>query len=461
MVRPVLSSTILALALPLAFFSLSSAVPVGGKDSATGIAVPAKPAAVHDTATVAAKSGASHDTSKAAAKPVTAAAGHDSATPVAKPAKKAVSHPAAAIILDTTPLPIRPLPSFGKAVFDSALTDQARIYAGLQPLDSGRYDKFTSTKGWKVHQRLFEENWIKLEKRLTAMEEWRTTELSKISQTGATLFYPFSGPDFLNGDLFFPDCQNSVYISLEAPGEIPSPEQNETHFTNFIEDIRASLSMIFVRNYFITSYMGTQLHTPYLKGNLTLFLVFLARRNCAVVSVNKIHIDSSGAIAAGPCEKGVPGAKQLGGMEIQYIKAGMDSTVRHLYYFPVDIQNLSISKKPQLQAYLKSLSNVIMFTKAASYCMHDNIFSIFRDLCLRSKAVLEDDSGIPYRFFKPEEWNVTLYGSYTKPIKDFHYGFQPDLDKAYSVKANVKPLPFSIGYHWSDGFSNLILAIKK
>ena len=104
---------------------------------------------------------------------------------------------------------------------------------------------------------------------------------------------------------------------------------------------------------------------------------------------------------------------------------------------------------------------MIMFTKAASYCLHGENFSIFRDICLDSKAVLEDDTGIPYRFFKPEEWTVTLYGKYTKPIKDFTYGFQTDLNKAFLVPNNVKPLPYAIGYHWSDSYSSLILAIRK
>ncbi len=107
------------------------------------------------------------------------------------------------------------------------------------------------------------------------------------------------------------------------------------------------------------------------------------------------------------------------------------------------------------------MTDMITFTKAASYCMHGGDFSIIRGVCLRAKAVLEDDTGIPYRFFKQDEWEVSLYGRYTKPVKDFHYGFQKDLDSAYRSGKNVKPLPYSIGYHWRDGFSSFILAIRK
>jgi hypothetical protein len=357
-----------------------------------------------------------------------------------------------------------PAPSqalFGAAAIDSALTDQARIYAGMLPLDSVRYPRLTAGKGWVAHRKLFEENWTKLDKRLKAMEQWRSTELAGINTAGAILFYPFSGPDFLNADVFFPECMRSVYISLEKTGDLPSPDMDDQHFVNFTEDIRASLSNIFVRNYFVTGRMKEQFRTPYLKGNLTVFMVFLARRDCAIVSINKVHIDSNGTLVAAPRDTGTARKKQIGGMEIQYVKAQSSGTVRHLYYFPVDIQDSSLDLKPQLMTYLRSLDTMVVFAKAASYLMHGENFSIIRDVCLRAKAILEDDTGVPYRFFKPGQWTVSLYGHYTKPIKDFNYGFQKDLDKIFRSGKNVKPLPFNIGYHWRDSFSSLILAIRN
>jgi hypothetical protein len=461
MIRSFFSSAFIALIC----CSLALAVPAASHDSTS---VAAKPASGPDSTKTALKP-ASQDSTKAVLKP---AASQDSAKSAAKTAnsldtarkpaaKRSAAKSAAAAALDTFTIPFRPLPSFGAAKFDSALTDQARIYAGMLPLDSMRYARLTSIKGWTVHRKLFEENWMKLEKRLQIMTQWRNTELAGITQSGATLFYPFSGPDFLNGDLFFPECEKSIYISLEKTGEIPKADMSSDVFLNFIEDIRASLSNIFVRNYFVTSRMSEQFHTPYLKGNLAVFLVFLARRDCAIVSIKKIHLDSNGTLVAAPRDTGSAGKKQIGGMEINYVKSGTNGKTRSLYYFPVDIQDSSLKLKPQLQTYLKAQTGMIMFTKAASYCMHGNNFSMFRDLCLRSKAILEDDTGIPYRFFKPEEWSITLYGKYTKPVKDFNYGFQKDLDKAFSSGKNVKPLPFKIGYHWFDSYSSLFLAIRK
>ncbi len=354
-----------------------------------------------------------------------------------------------------------PLPDFGAATFDSGLTDQARIFAGMMPLNPQHYSNLTATATWQQHRKIFEENWTKLNTRLQAMKVWRDTALAGISMKGATLFYPFSGPDFLNADIFFPDCEKSIYLSLEGAGSIPATNMSEAYLKNFLEDVRKAMSEIFERNYFITSYMGRQFHTPYLKGNLPAFMIFLARRNCAIVSIEKVHVDSSGKLVVGPADTGMAGKRDISGIEIKYLKAGSDGSVHTLDYFPVDIQDKSLRLKPQFQTYLASMTDMITFAKAASYCMHGSDFSMIRNVCLKAKAVLEDDTGIPYRYFKQDEWNVSLYGKYTKPVKDFHYGFQPDLDSAYRLGKNVKPLNYSIGYHWRDGLSSFILAVRK
>ncbi len=70
--------------------------------------------------------------------------------------------------------------------------------------------------------------------------------------------------------------------------------------------------------------------------------------------------------------------------------------------------------------------------------------------------VLQDDSGIAYKFFKKEAWDITLYGTYEKPINLFKDFYEPDLFEAF--KKDAKPLNYRIGYSTK---SALILARKK
>jgi hypothetical protein len=75
----------------------------------------------------------------------------------------------------------------------------------------------------------------------------------------------------------------------------------------------------------------------------------------------------------------------------------------------------------------------------------------------QSAAIFQDDSGIPYHLFAPEQWKVQLYGEYTKPYGSFAWLEQPDLRKAY-LKETVKPLTLRLGYGFGKVTSNLLLA---
>ena len=93
--------------------------------------------------------------------------------------------------------------------------------------------------------------------------------------------------------------------------------------------------------------------------------------------------------------------------------------------------------------------------------IHKPEFSIIRDRVLsQSVAVLQDDSGIPYRFYVSPDWRVQLYGEYTRPYGSFRWLEQPDLQKAYST-LGPKPLPFRIGYGYKKVPSNLLFAGRK
>ena len=112
----------------------------------------------------------------------------------------------------------------------------------------------------------------------------------------------------------------------------------------------------------------------------------------------------------------------------------------------------------------KEINNCYTYLKAASYLPHDDFMSMVREMMLdKSKTVLQDDTGIPYKYFTNGKWNVTVFGNYSKPIADFaKFGvYQPDLQKLYD-SGNVGKMDFSLGYHFKDQINqNLLLAQKK
>jgi hypothetical protein len=93
--------------------------------------------------------------------------------------------------------------------------------------------------------------------------------------------------------------------------------------------------------------------------------------------------------------------------------------------------------------------------------MHESRFDAVRSFLLNdSVTVLEDDSGIPVKYFSPDKWTLRFFGSYTGPINLFKNYYEPDL-RQYYENSSPKPLTFSFGYQWNRHNSTLILAVKK
>lgn len=94
--------------------------------------------------------------------------------------------------------------------------------------------------------------------------------------------------------------------------------------------------------------------------------------------------------------------------------------------------------------------------------MHFKDFSNIRNLILdKGQFILQDDTGIPYKYFNKKIWEINLYGQYTKPIKDFSRMEQHDLKAAYIDKNRIKKLPFHFGYHCRDNIDALMLIKRK
>jgi hypothetical protein len=105
-----------------------------------------------------------------------------------------------------------------------------------------------------------------------------------------------------------------------------------------------------------------------------------------------------------------------------------------------------------------------MYAKSASYLMNYGTFSAIRNICLaKSKSILQDDTGIGFKYFDKNQWKLKLYGHYVTPVRDFKGVYDAGLAAAYAADTTaVKPLNFSLGYHWGNiNNQNLMKADRK
>ncbi|MBM4301553.1 MAG: hypothetical protein FJ121_08480 [Deltaproteobacteria bacterium] len=100
-----------------------------------------------------------------------------------------------------------------------AYNDYALFIAGISNPESA-LTAYQDQPAWVRHARFIDHNWESFTRqRLRPMREWASQELG--SASAATVFYPFSGPDFVNVFALFPHAKTCLLIALEPVGVIP------------------------------------------------------------------------------------------------------------------------------------------------------------------------------------------------------------------------------------------------
>ena len=132
-----------------------------------------------------------------------------------------------------------------------------------------------------------------------------------------------------------------------------------------------------------------------------------------------------------------------------------------LYYFSADLSDSGLKANQAVLRFCNKLGPTNSFLKADSYLLHQNDFNIARSYLLRASAsILQDDSGIPLRYFAPDRWTMRFFGSYPGPINLFKNFYQPDLAHYYTA-SSPKPLTFGFGYQWDPREAGVIIATRK
>ncbi|HEY3150273.1 MAG TPA: hypothetical protein VGK65_01285 [Candidatus Binatia bacterium] len=343
--------------------------------------------------------------------------------------------------------------------FNRRATATAQILAGItpNPLDPA-LKRLVESDAFKEHQQSMTSSWAQVRGRIQTMETWRSHEIKIPGAQKKTLLYPFSGPDFLNAYTLFPDHGRYVFFSLERPGTMPDLESvTPVQFTKLLQDVRTAFRDIFERNYFITSYMTKQLTTPWIRGAVPVMSIMMALMNRRIVRIEPLDL-----FPELTQEYDAPDAKRppvmMRAVRIEFANPGASGT-QQLYYVALDATDKALEFYPDFLSWASQYKPATVLLKSASYLLHDNQFSKTRAMLLdAADVVVQDDTGIPYRYLSQNPWQVKLYGRYSKPIRPMKYGYQKDLEEAYSSRQEQAPLPFPFGYHWRGQKSGLIVA---
>ncbi len=313
--------------------------------------------------------------------------------------------------------------------------DLAKFVAGM-PVKDGALAAREREPNWVGHAQVLDKKWSKMDQRqLVHVRDWVHGN-PDVAHVSGTVFYTFSGPDFLYAQTLFPNASTYILCGTEPVGSVPDITQMQPQYVaGDLANVRTALDTMLTTHYFITKDMRVDLTRGTISGTLPILYFFLARTGCTIQST------------------------KVNGPSVQIDFRGPSGGAKTLYYVKTDLSNGGGNE--QFLSFCKKHAPGASLVKSASYLMHGDGFSKVRNwLLANSSIIIQDDSGIPFHSFDPKRWNVRLFGTYDSPIGLFKEHYQPDLAAAFKA-SKPAPLGFAFGYAWQIEKGMLIQATPK
>jgi hypothetical protein len=327
--------------------------------------------------------------------------------------------------------------------------DTARFLAGMPPSADSPLTPLTKDPSWQRHAKFFDTAFGQLEQRqLSKIRNWADANLAAARPT---MFYMFSGPDFLYANAFYGKATTYVLSALEPVGSPPDLMRlPRGGIGSTLYDVERSMSSVLNFSFFITKQMKTDLRAGQVSGTLPILYVFLARSGKTIRNVSLVALDDKGALASDNA-----GKNPTRGVRIVF--AGSDGVERTLYYFSTDLSNSGVRNSGFLK-FCETLAPGNSLIKSASYLLHAGNFTAVRDFLLGNSAtIIQDDSGIPLAYYNPKKWGLFPFGHYAGPIAEFPGRYQEQYAELFR---RSQPMDFGIGYRWRSFESNLLLSVR-
>ena len=339
----------------------------------------------------------------------------------------------------------------GGAADTVTANDTARFLAGMAPSAESPLTPLTKDPAWQRHARFLDSSFAQLEQRqLTKIRTWSDTNLAA---PRPTMFYMFSGPDFLYANAFYPKATTYVLSALEPPGSVPDlTKLPRGGLDAAFNNVEHSMGSILNFSFFITKLMKVDLRAGQLNGTLPILYVFLARSGKTIRDVSPVALDDKGT-AFFANENVGPNATR----GVRIVFAGSDNEPKTLYYFSTDLSNSGVKSSGFLK-FCEGLAPGNSLINSASYLLHAGNFTTVRDFILANSAtIIQDDSGIPLNDYNRKQWRFFPFGRYAGPIGEFPGRYQQSYATLFQ---RSQPMDFGIGYRWRSYESNLLLSVR-
>jgi len=323
-------------------------------------------------------------------------------------------------------------------------------------------NEFTKTNSYISYKLNLEKDWLLYKKvTLIPFKEWLVDNFK--FQYSDTILYPFSGPDLPNVLTIYPNASKYVMIGLEPAGFLPDFKMDsDEKKSKGLHELNSSLDSISRLNFFLTNKMKVNISSSVYSGTVPVIVAYLGLLGFETLSVKPIIIDNSGNIHfLSPGEIIADPSYKKGNVstEIKF-KDPNSKQVKVVYYLFANVSNQGFVKEPQIMTFLNSLGKFSSTFKAASFLLHYDNFSKMKNYILENAdLIVMDDTGPRIKDLKPD-FEINVYGIYTRPIALWPNMFQPDLKELHLLQ-KPKEIPFKYGYGTLNKTYHLIIAHKN
>lgn len=292
----------------------------------------------------------------------------------------------------------------------------------------------------KTFQQQTEKAWINYEKQVgQPLLRWAGKEVAYTG--GNTVFYPFSGPDFLTIERVYPNARRYVLVSLQKALKPSYPDNMNKKQRQIFEKKLGNVWHKFGRlGFFRTEDLDEdQRNKNSSLGVTTMLMAFAARLDYEVVEVAPLRFNTSKAEWE-PLPASEP---KWNSVRLSLQKEGRKVT---LDYLSMDLSDYGLQTQKAQGDWLKLMAGQPTLLKAASHLLQEPYFKMLRDMIVSAAPmVVQDETGLAYEDLN-KIGTVKLYGNFIKPQVLFTSTKQTALAAAYKAAKNKTKLPFAFSY---------------
>ena len=290
--------------------------------------------------------------------------------------------------------------------------------------------------------------------------------------------YPFAGGDLSTALTVYPDADEITNISLEPAGD---PRDIDTlrgaDLQRALKNVAYELKFLYRVNFSNTKNMIDAMRGGALPTELIFALSALKIHGYEVVALRYFKLNEDGTVhylddadvaKAPPVGHGKAETRNwlFSNAELQFRKGtGRVQVYRHIR------QNLGnddskgigagLKNDPRVLRYLEAKGPIAAMTKAASYLLSWESFSLMRDYLLSHVVwMVSDATGVAPKWGKPAGFEYETYGGFVGP----HIPAGSGISKDWRTEFDAEPkreLDFRFGYYDIKNANHLVIMRKK